>query len=251
MTINEKMMLIGLFLSRFDKKGLEVLGFKRFWEAYNTFALALGGPPKSINNYRDEFDAHFPNPRKGWASRPLRPTRKAMMEKYADLSLEEFAKVIREVTSSLGDAEDVASEGESMSFAKRMMTGQSAENYFETHYKEVSCFKDASLTRTTAHGCGFDFRLEVDGNPYLAVEVKGLGAINGAFQMTSKEYKVADYLQDRYFLYVVRGFETPRPFFTVVRNPLRASLMLEKHEVVSYQTFWSGDVTNDLVSNCA
>ena len=68
--------------------------------------------------------------------------------------------------------------------------------------------------------------------------------------MTSKEYKVADYLGDRYFLYVVRGFETPKPCFTLIRNPLSSGLCFEKHEIVSSQTFWTGDVSADVVSNC-
>ena len=251
MTVNQKMMLIGLFLSKFDTDGLKALGFSRFWEAYNAFALLLGGPPKNINNYRDEFDPYFPNPRKGWHLRPLRPTRKAMMEKYAGLSLDEFAKLIRDITSPLGEVEEVAEKVESESFAKRMITGQSAEKYFEVHYQEVSCFKDALLTRTTAFGCGFDFKLEVSGTPYMAVEVKGLGAVNGSIQLTNKEYNIADYLKERYFLYVVRGFETPHPFFTVVRDPISSGLELKKHEIVSQQVTWFGNVTNDLISNCA
>lgn len=252
--VNRKMMLIGLFLSKFDRAGLEALGFSRFWEAYNTFALALGGVPKNINNYRDEFDPYFPNPRQGWKSRPLRPSRKAMMEKYADLTLEEFADLIRKETSFLGDADDIvaaASKDElNVSFAKRMMTGQSAENHFESHYSEISLFSQASLVRTTAYGCGFDFKLEIGSEPFFAVEVKGLGATSGSFQMTNKEYQVADYLRDRYFLYIVRGFETPKPFFTIVRDPITAGLDLQKHDVVSHQTFWTGDVTSGFASNC-
>ena len=248
-------MLIGLFLSKFDKAGLELLGFNRFWEAYNAFALALGGLPKNINNYRDEFDPYFPNQRKGWASRPLRPSRKAMMEKYAGLSMEEFAALIRREVSPLGDAEDameITAHGDpEASFAKRMMTGQSAENYFESHYSEISYFSQASVKRTTTFGCGFDFKIETGDNPYFAVEVKGMGAVNGSVRMTNKEYKVADYLRDRYFLYIVRGFETPKPFFSLIRDPLTSGLNLAKHEVVSEQTFWIGDVTGNLVSNCS
>ena len=71
-----------------------------------------------------------------------------------------------------------------------------------------------------------------------------------AFQMTNKEYQVADYLRDRYFLYIVRGFETPKPFFTIVRDPITAGLDLQKHDVVSHQTFWTGDVTSGFASNC-
>ncbi|MBR1871290.1 MAG: DUF3883 domain-containing protein [Kiritimatiellae bacterium] len=251
---NKKMMMIGLFLSKFDKKGLEALGFSRFWEAYNAFAFALDGLPKTINNYRDEFDPYFPNPRKGWKSRSLRPSRKSMMEKYANLSLEEFAAMIREIVSPLGDADSVieATENdlENASFAKRIITGLSAEKHFTAHYQEIPCFSTASLVRTTHFGCGFDFKLEVGGKPFLAVEVKGLGAGAGQFQMTSKEYRVAEYLKERYFLYILRGFETPKPFFTLIQNPLASDIEFSNHEIVMHQTYWTGEVKKSLASNC-
>ena len=66
MTItNKKLMLAGLYLSKFDrgKQGLKALGFKTLQEAYNSFALAVGGRPASVKNYMQEFDPYFPNSR--------------------------------------------------------------------------------------------------------------------------------------------------------------------------------------------
>ena len=79
MTINfenldkrDKAVLMGLFLSRFDKLALESFGFTGFRQAYNVLGLSIGFTPKSIQNYRDEFDPYFPNERKGWHKRDLR-----------------------------------------------------------------------------------------------------------------------------------------------------------------------------------
>ncbi len=58
-------MLAGLYLSKFDALGLKRLGFKSFAEAFNVIGYAVGAPPASIKNYRDEFDPLFPNRRKG------------------------------------------------------------------------------------------------------------------------------------------------------------------------------------------
>ena len=52
----EKLILAGLFLSKFDTLGLAMLGFEGFTEAFNVIGFALGGKPASIKNYRDEFD---------------------------------------------------------------------------------------------------------------------------------------------------------------------------------------------------
>ena len=57
----DKAILMGLFLSRFDKQALNSFGFTGFRQAYNVLGLSIGVKPNSINNYRDEFDPYFPN----------------------------------------------------------------------------------------------------------------------------------------------------------------------------------------------
>jgi hypothetical protein len=59
----ERLMLAGLFLSKFSKEGLRNLGFETYSEAYNAMGYALGGKPASIKNYMQEFDPLFPNGR--------------------------------------------------------------------------------------------------------------------------------------------------------------------------------------------
>ena len=64
--------VIGLYLSRFNQQALDAFEFTGFRQAYNVLGLSLGIKPKSINNYRDEFDPYFPNGRKGW-QREMKP----------------------------------------------------------------------------------------------------------------------------------------------------------------------------------
>ena len=68
----EKLILAGLYLSKYDSLGLKKLGLKSFVEAFNVIGYAMGSRPASIKNYRDEFDPLFPNRRKGWHKRPIR-----------------------------------------------------------------------------------------------------------------------------------------------------------------------------------
>lgn len=44
----EQLILVGLFLSKFDFAGLEELGFENFVEAFNVLGYALGAKPASI-----------------------------------------------------------------------------------------------------------------------------------------------------------------------------------------------------------
>ena len=55
MSAREKLILAGLYLSKYDAAGLMKLGFDSFQEAFNVIGFALGAKPASIKNYRDEF----------------------------------------------------------------------------------------------------------------------------------------------------------------------------------------------------
>lgn len=252
--INKKLMLAGLFLSKFDKVGLEKLGFKTWNEAYNTLAFSIGGRPLSVKGYRDEFDPMFPdNPRKGWHKREAHQDRIDLFNRLGGLGLDEFAELLRSQFAEDGEIDAVmarvaakaAREGEvdpeETSFAKRMLTGQACENFFEQHYREYEDFALCDLKRTTHLGCGFDFKLSRPDADFLAVEVKGLRTSSGQIQLTDKEFRTADALSSRFYLYVLTNFvESPRPL--VIPNPLASGIEFEKHKIESTQTVWIGSV---------
>lgn len=252
MTIeNKKLMLAGMFLSKFNRQGLEALGYKSLQEAYNSFAFAVGGKPSSVKLYMQEFDPYFPNSRKGWRNRPIRPTRQGLIDEFGGLGLEEFSELVRTQFAGAADidlavgrvavAAGVKSDSAS-TFARRMMTGLAAENYFEQKYRDFSCFKDCALQRTTAYGCGFDFKLTPPRGDFLAVEVKGLRASSGQIQLTEKEFKMAQYLSVRFYLYVVTDFaHAPKP--RVIENPLDAGITFEERSVKSEQSVWVAQIS--------
>jgi hypothetical protein len=70
----ERLILAGLYLSKYDSLALQQLGFESFVEAFNVIGYAMGSRPAAIKNYRDEFDPLFPNRRKGWHKRPFATT---------------------------------------------------------------------------------------------------------------------------------------------------------------------------------
>jgi hypothetical protein len=90
----EKLILVGLFLSKYDSLGLKRLGFHDFSEAFNVFGYAMGSKPASIKNYRDEFDPLFPNRRKGWHRRTTRDYCMKVFEEYRSLDFESFTSLI-------------------------------------------------------------------------------------------------------------------------------------------------------------
>lgn len=232
---NKKMMLAGLFLSKFDRAGCLALGYKSFSEAFRGLAAVVGGPWQSVKQYRDEFDPVFGNERKGWQTRKMRPTRKLFLEEYGKLELDEFLQLMQMQFARDGDidleinravCQAAIKTSDESSFAARMLTGKGAENYFEEHYAEYPRFSDCAIKRTTDLGCGFDFKLTPPETAFLGVEVKGLKTRRGQIQLTEKEFKMAGKLADRFYLYVVTNFAAV-PVPLVIENPLNAGIAFE------------------------
>ena len=99
-------------------------------------------------------------------------------------------------------------------------------------------FKNFELEDTTKLGCGFDFRLHKE-NEFICVEVKGLNGSTGGVSLTDKEYRVADFLTDKYFLFVVKYFKSI-PFHSYYKNPL-SQLTFKKIEQQIVQTTWNAN----------
>src|SRR5258705_12922194 len=132
----EKLILVGLYLSKYDSLGLKRLGFDSFVEAFNVIGYAMGSKPASIKNYRDEFDPLLPNRRKGWHKRETRSYCLKVFEEYKYLDLESFTGLVE---SFFGYDENAWSEfqrkkkpGGRSYFAQRLVTGLAAERYFES-----------------------------------------------------------------------------------------------------------------------
>jgi hypothetical protein len=243
----EKLILAGLYLSKYDKAGLQKLGFSSFLESFNVIGYALGSKPASIKNYRDEFDPHFPNRRAGWHKRPTRKYCLDIFEEYKDLDFATFTDLVK---SFVGLDENALSEvtekrenkdGASF-FAKRLITGLAAEKYFESVQPTIPLFKNHTLENTTRLGCGYDYRLQTNSaGDFLAVEVKGLQERAGSLSLTPKEYDAANSLNDRFFLFVVKNF-CESPFHEIYQNPLAGKLRFAKRERVLVHVSWTTTV---------
>lgn len=243
----EKLILVGLYLSKYDSLGLKRLGFDSFAEAFNVVGYAMGSKPASIKNYRDEFDPLFPNRRKGWHKRKTRAYCLRAFEEYKSLDFESFTGLVE---SFVGYDENALSEvqykrkpGDREShFAQRLITGLAAERYFESVRPSLSEFKGYAVQNTTSLGCGYDFRLDNEpSKDFLAVEVKGLNGAKGTLSLTPKEHATATAMKDRFFLFVVRNFRES-PFHEIFQNPLSGKLKFRKKERVIVQASWLANV---------
>jgi hypothetical protein len=231
MTKEQKGMLIGMYFAKFENLALDSLGFANFIEAFNIISLIAQINPNSLRNYRDEFAPAFPTKRLGWHKREMHPSRKKILNLYYNLDLNDFTNLIKDIIYKNKEdriIEELETEIENSTFAKRMLTGQAAENYFFENYKNIDLFKNGEILNTTKYGCGFDFKLNFE-NKYFAIEVKGLEKKEGSVALTNKEYKVAEKLKDNYFIFIVKNFiEKPEHIF--FQNPIFSNQILFKKE---------------------
>ena len=242
LSLREKAILTGLYLSKFDQAGLRRLGFENFVEAFNVIGSALGVQPASIKNYRDEFDPLFPNKRKGWHRRPMRGYCRAIYDSFAGLTLDDFTRLLKRIVykeADLGVLMEAAQKrgGQNDTFAKRLVTGQAAEQYFKSRYKEIPLFKDFEIEDTTRLGYGFDFKLN-SGDLFYGIEVKGLSDSTGSIILTDKEYSMASMLKSRFFLFVVKNFKE-KPFHELYQDPLNRRLLFKRIEQKTIQISWT------------
>lgn len=232
LSLREKSIIIGLYLSKFDFEGLQKIGFQSFNEAFNTLGYALGAKPASIKNYRDEFDPLFPNNRKGWHKRPMREYCREIYEKYNSYKLESFSTLIKTILFDSYDIEDFLEknlkEETSESIAKRLITGKAAEEYFKKEYAGIEMFRGYDLRDTTNMACGFDFKLSSKNN-FFCIEVKGLQASKGGILVTEKEYSVAEKMKEKYCIFLVKNF-SEKPEHTLFFDPISSSLSFKKQE---------------------
>jgi hypothetical protein len=239
----DKQILIGLFLSKFDRKGLESLGFSGFMEAFNTLGLAIGAKPLSLRNYRDEFDPYFPNPRVGW-QRPMKEYCKIFFNHYSNLNFDDFSELIKSFLIPNYEIEKIVEKidgtDKSESIAKRLITGKSAEEYFKINYSNINQFNDYVLKDTTNLACGFDFKLSHNADFYC-VEVKGLNLNAGSILMTEKEFYVANELKQQYCLFVVMNF-AEKPYHQLFFDPINSRLNFKKAERTVIQTNYMASV---------
>lgn len=243
----EKLILTGLYFSKYDTLGLKKLGFGSFVEAFNVIGYAMGSKPASIKNYRDEFDPLLPNRRQGWHKRPIRAYCLELFEKYKTLDFESFTGLIESFLGFDANAwSEVKPEKEEdeidSNFAKRLITGLAAEQYFESVQPNLPEFKNYIVEDTTRLGCGYDFRLRIGNDEeFLAVEVKGLKEKKGSLALTPKEHKVAMVLKDRFFLFVVKNFQES-PFHEIYQDPIFSKLRFTKSERVTIHVSWLAKV---------
>lgn len=87
--------VLALYLAKYSPTSYEDLGFSSWKDCFDRCADHLKIKPMTIKNLRDTFDGIYPNERKGWYQRELRPMAFATHEKYDSVPKDELLKICK------------------------------------------------------------------------------------------------------------------------------------------------------------
>jgi hypothetical protein len=249
---HKRALVVAYFLSRFDKKGIQALGFGTWKDAYGGIGARLGVPSATVKHMRDSFDPYCSPVRKGWHQRPVLRSRVQVMEAYGDLSGDALYEIARDILQGTAEAmqvytapiavtgkKDLGIIGDNLAFAARLRTGEAAEEYFRAQYPTLPQFVGMELEDTRKLGTGFDFRVHGPG-VVQAVEVKGIIGATGSIAFTDKEWAVARYLKQDYILALVRSLNAA-PALEITADPA-LHFAVTRRSIETISVYWSAKV---------
>jgi hypothetical protein len=247
---NELALIIGYYLSRMDKEGYSLLGYKTFSEATIKIGEILKVKKNTIKNMRDEFDPYHQNDRIGW-KRELRGSRLKILKAFQetdDVTLLEIVKEIlnnkefknteeyQDIHTLFGERKEQSKVVSSPIFILRGPTGKAAEAFFIEYFKNKALPISGKIIDSRDLGCGYDFEIQNDKQSYF-IEVKGLASADGGILFTNKEWQMALKHREKYYLIIVKNL-SDIPILTMIQNPA-SKLMPKKNIHTTIQVSWS------------
>jgi hypothetical protein len=247
---NELALIIAYYLSRFDKEGYSLLGYKSFLDATKGIGLILDVKPRTIQGMRDEFDPYHQNNRVGWV-RELRGSRLKIIKTFQETDDATLLEIIKEIlenkefksTEEYKDIHTLFSEREELTkteaspvFILRGPTGKAAETFFQEYFKNKALPAPGKIIDSRDFGCGYDFEIQGDNQSYF-IEVKGLASADGGILFTNKEWQTALKHGKNYYLIIVKNLSAT-PELVTIQNPA-SKLKPKKNIHTTIQVNWT------------
>ncbi len=226
-------------MSRFDEAYLDSRSLGSWRIAFNEASEVFVRPASSIKMLRDEFDAHFPNSRRGWSKGTMRPQIQRTITETAPLTQELHMELVRCALSG-GDSElapvtaMIEPQLDATSVAQRLLTGRLAEEWFQVHAPNLFPPAAGGLIDCRTSAQGFDFAALTSSN--VVIEVKGISGESGPLLFTEREWTTALDKESDYWLAVVSHVHTS-PQLRALSDPAR-TLSGVRHERTAVVPEW-------------
>jgi hypothetical protein len=245
---NKLAIIVCFYLSKYDKKAKQTLGYSTDHEAFLDISIKLGVKKNYLKFRRDEFDPIHPW-RKGW-TRPMDTRIIRTIEALQDLTEEELGGIVTDILtkpefrtsqelsrlSDLIEDESSKKNGTKNSIL-RGPTGKKAEEFFKQYFNQNDQPVAGKLIDTRDYGCGYDFEIQQSNDQSVFVEVKGLSQTSGGILFTNKEWETAKKHKKNYVIALVTNIDdSPRIRF--ISNPAE-TLQPKRNIITTVQTQWS------------
>jgi len=247
---NEIALIIAYYLSRLDKRGYLLLGYKSFNEAAKKIGAILDVKPNTIKNMRDEFDPYNQNSRIGW-KRELRGSRQKVMEALQETDENILFEMVKEMLFSkdfknseeydnirtiFKDKGKFSKNRKPPIFIVRGPTGKAAESIFVKYFHKTKKPVDGKLLDCRELGCGYDFKIKNNKEKPGFVEVKGLFSKSGGILFTNKEWQTALEHRERYYVVLVKNISAV-PEIVIIQDPA-SKINARKNIYTTIQVNW-------------
>lgn len=246
MNDNHKLALyVSYYLARFDKLAYSNLGLGNQTQTHKTIGEILSVKPKSVQNWRDEFDPLFGN-RVGWYQRPMIPSRIQVANALNALSEYQILNLVQEIlkegsatNTELKQLIKIISDEKDEPTGQIILrgpTGKKAEEFFIDYFEKNRLPLTGEIEDCRELGVGYDFKI-INSTNYALVEVKGISANKGGVLFTNKEWEVALSEKERFFLCVVSNLDSS-PAIQFINNPAE-KLNPQKNIQTTIQINWN------------
>lgn len=245
--IEYKALVVAYAMSRLNERFLDAMEQSSWTGAFKSLGSALNIKPASLKNLRDEFDPLHPNPRRGWADRPMRQDRKQVAADFEGMPDDELLEIVRGILARnpvvMQDVIEplIETNQRLANVAQRLRTGRLAEEHFLRESEAICGIQPDDIQDKRQDAEGFDFG--VSSRPNVRIEVKGLAAKRGEIVFTDLEWEVARRSRVNYWLVVVGGLQIS-PIAELFRNPFESITVRSVVEQVE-RTSWRSRVVLD------
>lgn len=235
----EVLNLIGYGLAKFDLDFVKQFNYQSKIDFYQEMVnRGVGETVGTIKNRQDLFDPFFDNGRKGWWQKgDAYIHRKHFIDSlFGDYDVKNYADIVKLYLKSNFKIEDLkpteASPIIKSKFKQLQLTGQEAELYFMSNFREIEVFQNGLLEDARLFGDGYDFQIQIE-TKFILAEIKGLRSAYGSIRLTEKEFVRAGEYKDDYGIVIVSNLENS-PKMKAIFNPLE-NLILEKKTATKQQ----------------
>lgn len=129
METSKALSIIAYYLSEYDLKAVEKLGYKTRQEAFEDISCLFRRENNYLKLRRDEFDVLTNSPRKGWCNRPVAPNVSRMFDELSSKNFEEITDIVNVIidevkTTDKDKATETKEDDEYISVINKVIVAQ-------------------------------------------------------------------------------------------------------------------------------